>query len=94
MNIERMCQHDGCEGCKYMHYGSDDYPCNECKMNYGDMYEAEEPKTETRIEVIRCKDCRYWEEDESPVDGYGYCKMNEFDWDQHGFCNYARRKYK
>lgn len=40
-------------------------------------------------EVIRCKDCKYWENEE---DGVGFCARTEdWDWDADDFCSRGER---
>lgn len=48
----------------------------------------------TQSEIVRCKDCRYWEESET-IGGKGYCKdLYGFGrwWKSEDFCSYAERK--
>ena len=35
-------EHDGCVGCAYEETGENEYPCNECKSNYADLWEKED----------------------------------------------------
>lgn len=32
-------EHDGCNGCAHAETAESEYPCNECKMNYADLFE-------------------------------------------------------
>ena len=52
------------------------------------------------VEVVRCKDCKYWKDSWVAPDGkteHGYCHMEESDdvivgrWDD-DFCSYGERK--
>lgn len=36
--IVQACEHDGCDGCKYLYCGALDEPCVNCNGNYTDKY--------------------------------------------------------
>lgn len=36
----KIAEHDGCVGCKYVNVKNSDYPCINCKQNYKDKYEG------------------------------------------------------
>lgn len=40
------------------------------------------------VEIVRCKDCKYWKDDDCKNDSHGYCPRNEND-----FCPWGERKY-
>lgn len=35
-------EHDGCVGCMYEETRADEWPCNECKSNYVDLWQKED----------------------------------------------------
>lgn len=39
------------------------------------------------VEVVKCKDCKYWKDDDCKNDNHGYCPINEDD-----FCPWGERK--
>ena len=47
------------------------------------------------VEVVRCKDCRWFKQDSSPV-GYGYCdgRMVGREVDYNDYCSYGERSEK
>ena len=46
-----------------------------------------------RVKVVRCKDCRWFKQDSSPV-GYGYCdgRMVGREVDYNDYCSYGERE--
>lgn len=48
---------------------------------------------EPQGELVRCKDCKWFKQDSSPV-GYGYCdgRMVGREVDYNGYCSYGERK--
>lgn len=49
------------------------------------------------VEVVRCKDCRYWDTNgyglEYKNDGLGWCeKIGEFDTDKDWYCGWGERR--
>lgn len=39
------------------------------------------------VEVVRCKDCEYWRDDDCKNDSHGYCPISEND-----FCSRGERR--
>lgn len=39
------------------------------------------------VEVVKCKDCKYWKDDGCKNDNHGYCPINEDD-----FCPWGERR--
>ena len=39
------------------------------------------------VEVVRCKDCKYWRDDDCKNDDHGYCPKSEND-----FCPWGERR--
>lgn len=51
---------------------------------------VEEMNMEDKVEVIRCKDCKYWENEEYQ-DGY-CCESDSCHWDADDFCSRGEKK--
>lgn len=46
------------------------------------------------IEVVRCKDCKYWHEGTGWCDQHSYFEEDEWKmFDEDDFCSYGERKY-
>ena len=58
-------------------------------INKGTSIEVEDASDVDVVEVVRCKDCRYWRDDDCKNDNHGYCPINEND-----FCSRGVRKKK
>lgn len=39
------------------------------------------------VSIVRCKDCKYWRDDDCKNDNHGYCPINEDD-----FCPWGERR--
>lgn len=84
--------HDGCDGCRYEQNTEYEYPCNECKQTYKDMWMQ---KPNDFVEVVRCKDCIHWQKtnietiDGEPIYDCPFCG----EWaDANGFCSFGERR--
>ena len=45
------------------------------------------------VEVVRCKDCKYWNKEKSDeVKDFGYCKCNDEYFTDTDYCSYGERK--
>ena len=52
-------EHDGCKNCQYEDRGENEYPCAVCVHNYQCMWKPKEDK----VAVVRCRNCKHWEDD-------------------------------
>lgn len=67
-----------------------------CYNGYSDTYDKsyiigvlEEQPTVDAVPVIRCKDCKHWQCDDSE----SYCdELGIFDTDMNSYCSYGKRK--
>ena len=75
-----------CEPCKAKGYDYHGVACRACWVD--DMrIELEDAPTVDAVPVVRCKDCKYWE------DGYfGYCTKTHTAMDYDAFCSYGERR--
>lgn len=48
---------------------------------------VDEQATIDAVPVVRCKDCKYWRDDDCKNDNHGYCPISEND-----FCSRGERK--
>lgn len=71
-----------CTDCK--EYDKDNYCCHRWSKTIRNTLEEL---------VVRCKDCRWFKQDSSPV-GYGYCdgRMVGREVDYNDFCSYGERR--
>jgi hypothetical protein len=47
------------------------------------------------VEVVRCRDCKYYQEYEPPLDDFdGWCPIHENDYDRAFYCQYGERREK
>ena len=44
------------------------------------------------VEVVRCRDCRYWESGENEAERWEYCTMTKCNKGPYGFCELGDRK--
>ena len=89
--MSERCLHN--EVCKYGEKRSNGMYCTEEKCK-------QFKNATTYVEVVRCKDCKYWRDSWVAQDGkheHGYCYMEECDdvtvgrWGD-DFCSYGERK--
>lgn len=65
-----------------------------CELLDDVMYALEEESTIDAVEVVRCKDCK-WFEPREEIEGEswtGYCIYGEFHTDEMDFCSRGERK--
>lgn len=44
------------------------------------------------VEVVRCKDCKYYRAYEPPIEDFdGWCTVNENEYDKEFYCQYGER---
>ena len=89
-----------CDNCTYSGRPSYDYPCTSCTSAYGSApskWEGLVPANADTVEVVRCKDCKHYDNSE----GICWCHLNSkfypgaMDWHsfpEDGFCSYGERK--
>lgn len=65
-----------------------------CYNGFSDTYDkamivdmVDEQPTIDAVPVVRCKDCKYWRDDDCKNDNHGYCPISEND-----FCSRGVRK--
>ena len=88
-----------CDNCIYSGRPSYDYPCTECTSAYGSApskWEGLVPANADMVEVVRCKDCKYWTEGRHHT---GKCNAliqfhdaERYLTDNGHFCAYGERK--
>ncbi len=44
------------------------------------------------VEVVRCKDCIYWNSGENEVEKWEHCKLHDIDIGPHAFCSLGDRR--
>ena len=82
----KMLMEDWLRGCVH-HDGRNGYvtlPCDEV-MKIADYIES----TRTKVEVVRCKDCKHWYQD---ADSGMACEFTNMSQPEDGFCNWAEIK--
>lgn len=98
--LRRCAKENDCDGCPYYH--EDGYWCDQKSIatdaadaietllatNAWNEEAVKHLKTDIdkRVEVIRCKDCRYYMPDVK------VCVLDSIIWSDNGFCSFAKRK--
>ena len=49
-------------------------------------------KTIDAVEVVRCKDCLYWQSGENECEKWEYCTFHNIGIGPYSFCSYGERK--
>ena len=56
------------------------------------LREAKIRGMESQYELVRCKDCEYYDNGENEVDSWEMCKRNLHSTSQYDFCSWAKMK--
>ena len=88
-----------CGNCSHSGKPSYEWPCTACTSAYGSapsMWEGLVPASADMVEVVRCKECRFWTEGRHDT---GRCKClidfhdaERYVTDAAHFCSYGERK--
>ena len=89
-----------CDNCSHSGKPSYEWPCTACTSAYGSApskWEGLVPASADMVEVVRCKDCKHYDNSE----GINWCHVNSkfypggMDWHsfpEDGFCSYGERR--
>lgn len=92
----------GCDNCIHSGRPSYEWPCTVCETAYGSApskWESMVPATADMVEVVRCKDCKYWKPGDSfggdsldDMQRIGGCPIMRFGRREKDFCCDGERK--
>lgn len=53
---------------------------------------ANKLSTVDAVEVVRCRNCMYWQSGENEAEKWEYCKFHDIDIGPYSFCSYGERR--
>ena len=56
------------------------------------LFAIAEAPTIDAVEVVRCKNCLYWQSGENECEKWEYCAFHNIGIGPHSFCSYGERK--
>lgn len=75
----------------FNHFGEDGLFIREAVLDIIDKFATDH--SADVLEVVRCRDCKYYQEYEPPLDDFdGWCPIHENDYDRAFYCQYGERR--